>query len=334
MAQPKAQSKVFRIYMILFNGKGECERGFTSYLRSKHIEIDYTIQDCKGDLNTCPLGDFIKEIKEKKPDLVYTWGTPITQIVAGLIGDVDPKKNVMDIPIVSLPIADPVGASLTLKMGEQTGRNLAGVSQMMSVAYQIQALQLYGDFRTVGTIYTPYEQNIVTFIESWRKAAQEQGFKFIALPLPLTREKKIDPDKVLPTLLSLIDQKIDYFYMGPDTAILDYKKLIFDQTLLHKIPTFAVSELTVKSFKPVLGFFSRFFHVGQLGGYKAEQILLRQGNTADLMTFETLKFMSFTINIKAAIADDLPPPVKLLNFAEIMSDDEEEKSTKLSNAIR
>lgn len=315
--QASATEKKFVIYMILFNGKGNCERGFSNYLRSRNIDVEYIIKDCNGDLTNCPIENYIKEIRDIKPNLVYTWGTPITVAIAGTGKSIDPQKHITDIPVIALPIGNPVGNGFTPQIGSYTGRNLMGVSQMPSIKEQIKAIRLYGPIKKLGAIYTPYEPNIVTFVEDLAKIAKEEKFEFIAKPVPLLEDKKMDTTAIGPLIRELAQEKVDFLYIGPDTAILEFSEMIRKQSQKYKIPTFASSELTAEKINPVFGFFSRFYHVGQLAGYKAEQLFLNKLPKEQIFTFETLKYMSYTINPKMGIEIGLSPPVTLFKFAQI-----------------
>ena len=112
-------------------------------------------------------------------------------------------------------------------------------------------------------------------------------------------------------------EKIDFLYIGPDTAILEFSDTIKTLAENYKIPTFASSELTAQKISPLFGFFSRFYHVGQLAAFKAEKILSRKTPPERLYTFETLKFMSYTVNPKMSVKIGLTPPISLFKFAQI-----------------
>ena len=334
--QEVKQTRPFKVFMILFaKNFGECERGFTNYMRSRGINIEYTIRDCNGQLSGCPLEKYIAEAKQMQPDLIYTWGTPVTSRVAGVMGEIDPEKHITKIPIIALPIANPIGADLTTKMKNPTGRNLAGVSQMMSVVEQIRAIRIYGDFKRIGAIYTPYEPNISTFIDEWHREAQrlkgtKEEFEFVSYQIGLDASGKLDRSSIPKLLKKLLENNIQFLYMGPDTAILEHRDLIIDWCLENKIPIFASSELTINKVKPTLGFFSRFYHVGQLAGLIAEKILLkRYGNSKEkfpgkVFQFQTLKHMSYTVNVEDGIKMGQPPPIVLIKFAEIIKREAEE----------
>lgn len=59
-----------------------------------------------------------------------------------------------------------------------------------------------------------------------------------------------------------------------------------------------------------MGFYPRFYLIGQLATYKANKILESQGQDLSLFTFESLKSTSYIINITQTKALNLPPPIK------------------------
>ena len=81
-ANAQQQRKPYRIYAILFRGMTEVERGFQEYFAARRIPVEITFRDLNRDASKMP--GFIEEIRQTRPDLVYTWGTSVTLGVVGL----------------------------------------------------------------------------------------------------------------------------------------------------------------------------------------------------------------------------------------------------------
>ncbi|MDO8303495.1 MAG: hypothetical protein Q7T18_09655, partial [Sedimentisphaerales bacterium] len=68
-AQPKT-TKVFRIFMILFRGETEAEKGFSDYLAGRGIAVELIVRDVAQDLKKIPA--LIEEARALQVDLIYT----------------------------------------------------------------------------------------------------------------------------------------------------------------------------------------------------------------------------------------------------------------------
>ena len=314
-------NKTFEIYVLSFGKKGEIERGFVSYLSSRGLKIKYIFRSCNGLLTVDSLKEYVKEIKELKPDLVFTWGSPITEGIAGKMGDVDPKKHITTIPIVAMPIGEPVSAGFAPALNTYTGRKLAGVTQMIPTIEQIQVVKGFIKFKKLGVIYSPFEPNIVGYVEELKKISEKFGeFEVVAYPLPLRSPYKIDGSAIPGLFEKLVKEGVDLLYEGPDSAILEFSSLLMEQIRKYRIPSFATSEGTVLALKPLVGFFCKFYDVGRLGGRIAEKILLKLRPPEELYQFERLKRMSYVIDITKALELEIYPPINSLKFAEIIEE--------------
>ncbi len=67
------------------------------------------------------------------------------------------------------------------------------------------------------------------------------------------------------------------------------------------------------------GLVSRYYSVGQFTAHKAEQILVDRISPSAI-PIETLKRFSYQIRISAAEKLNLPPPLPMLGYAELISD--------------
>ena len=63
---------------------------------------------------------------------------------------------------------------------------------------------------------------------------------------------------------------------------------------------------------------SRYYSLGQLTAYKAEQILV-DGVAPEAIPIETLKRFSLIINMPLARELKLYPPLAMLNYAEVIT---------------
>ena len=98
------------ILMLLYRGCEEACQGFQAYFRKQHLPVRFTIRDAAQDKSRIPV--FIAEARRLKPDLILTWGTTITQEVAGTWQATEPTRHIVDTPIVFMAVSNPVEAGL------------------------------------------------------------------------------------------------------------------------------------------------------------------------------------------------------------------------------
>jgi putative ABC transport system substrate-binding protein len=85
-----------RIYAVTWRGRTQVEQGFTDSLGKSGLPVEFTWRDAAQ--STARIAEFAREIRETKPDLVYTGGTPPTLGIAGPFDQADPATHVTGIP--------------------------------------------------------------------------------------------------------------------------------------------------------------------------------------------------------------------------------------------
>ncbi len=304
--------KTFRLYMVLWDGPTDLEKGFIAYLKRKNIKFDVFTRDCKGDRVRCH--GFIPEIREMKPDLIYVWGTPACEEIAGKI--TQPKDDyIWDIPIISVIVTDPVNANI-IKNLDTPGRNVTGVNHVAPVEAQLNTILFYKrDTRTIAVIYNPDETNSVIQVEAFSMAAERKGIKILNLPIPLS-DKKADANRIIELVLKAHTFKVDFIYIPADTFVSHHSSKLIGAANRLKIPTFASTESLYWNEKPLIGMISKFINVGAFAGFKAYEILINKKDPATI-PYERLSRFSILISKSTYENIGLVPPITLLKFAEI-----------------
>jgi putative ABC transport system substrate-binding protein len=310
-----ANGKPFRIYMILFRGETPVEAGFTDYFRSKGIAAEFIVRNVDRDVNRVP--ELIREARSMRPDLIYLWGTPVTVAVCGAMGKVDPQKHVTDIPIVFTMVSSPEGAGLITKRGA-SGRNITGVSHVVPIERQIDAIRAYRSFNTLAVAFNPAESNSKQSVDELKEISRRAKFKLIEFPVPLD-DKKRPIESSLPELLSEIArQKPDYLYLGADSFLGQHRKVVTETALQLKVPVYSATEVMLRDGKALFGLVSPYRNVGQLAAYKASLILQGSRKPGEIEV-ETLPSFSYIVNMNIATQLNFYPSLKVVNFAEVIS---------------
>jgi putative ABC transport system substrate-binding protein len=303
-----------RIYMILFRGETAVEKGFRDYFAVNGIAVDLIVRDVALDVGKVP--QLVAEARAMQADLIYTWGTPITLAVCGREGAVDPALHVTDIPVVFTMVASPQGSGLVKSLAS-SGRNITGACHVVPTSQQISAMRAYRRFDRIAIIYNPAEPNSVLNVKDLRNGATQAGFKLTELPVPL--DSKGQPlAAALPQLVAgLARQQVQLLYIGPDSFLAANRKVLTEAALAARLPTFSATEIALREGKALFGLVSGYESVGRLTAHKAAQIL--QHHVApSAIPIETLARFSYLVNMSVASQLGLYPPLKVINYAELM----------------
>ncbi len=314
-APPGATAKEpYVIYMITYRGETEVEQGFRDYFAQRQIPVVLVKRDIGRDLGKMPA--LLDEIHRLKPDLVYTWGTPVTLATVGRWDKPDPAKYVTDIPVVFTMVAAPVAAGVVPSLGSP-GRNVTGAFHVVPLDAQMRAMQAYRPIETAGVLYSGSEQNSVAVVEELRKLAPQMGFRLDARTFPAGADGQPTAEGVPALIAEMRASGVNWLYLLPDTFLGTIYDIVRPAAMDAHLPAFGAAELSIRSGGALAGLVCRYYSVGQLAASKAEAILTGGAVPSDLPV-ETLKRFSLIINMPVARALDLYPPLAMLNYAEVI----------------
>lgn len=308
-----APQQKLRIYMALWRGWEECAQGFKDYFTNQNIPVELIVRDAGQDRTK--LAGFVQEAKALKVDLVFTWGTTVTLEMLGAYDAVDPSRHITDIPAVFAIVSQPVALKVVPDMAS-SGRNVTGTSYLVPVETQLNLIASYRPFKKLGMVYSPLERNSLAAVEEIDRRGQAMGFQLVPVPLDVVEGKPqvaSIPDKVA----ELKKAGVDYLYIPPDTFLNVNRDVLTQAALDNHIPTFAAAENPVVTSKAMFGGVYRYYTVGQLTAYKAEQILRHKTPPADI-PIDAPKRLSILINMPVVRQLEFYPPMNLLGLAEVI----------------
>ena len=309
-----ARARPARIFLILFRGSTPVERGFKDYFKTHGIEAEFIERDVALDVGKVPA--LVAEARALKADLIYTWGTPVTLAVAGKEKDVNPERHVTDIPVVFTMVASPEGSGL-VSSRKSSGRNLTGTSHVVPLELQLSAMHAYRKFERVAVIFNRAEPNSVLSVKELRNAAPRSGFTLVERAVPLDAEGKPQPAALPGIIEELARLKVQVLYLGPDSFLATHRQLVTEAALVQRLPTFSATESLLRDGKALFGLVSGYENVGRLTAFKAAQILDQNMAPRDI-PIETLARFSYLVNMTVAADIGLYPPLKVINFAEVI----------------
>ena len=311
------RARPFRIYAITFRGITDVEKGFSEYFTGRKIPVEIIYRDLNREVGRLPA--MLDEIRATKPDLIYTWGTSVTLGVVGPYDAVVPGQHITDIPVVFTLVAAPTLAKIVSDL-KNPGRNVTGVTHVGPTDAQIRAMAQYRSFKTLGVLYTPTEKNSVVVIEDIRRLGREMGFHTVERTFRLDAQRKPIADGAADLVRELKEAGAQWLYLPPDSYLGTLAEtVIIPAAMQLGLPTFASTEQLMQA-GALSGLVSRYYNVGQFTAYKAEQILV-QKMAASSVPVETLKRFSYQIRMPAAKRLNLPPPLAMLSYAEIITAD-------------
>ncbi len=304
----------FRIYMITWREMTDVERGFQNYLAEKRIPVEYIIRHSKRDPATVP--GFVEEIRRLKPDLIFTWGSPVTLGVVGRYDDRNPAKYIRDIPVVFGLVADPVGIRISPKLAS-SGRNVTGVYHMAGTEATLAAIRSYRPFSRLGVLYNVKEINSTVYVAEIRRLAARMGFRLIEQKYRIGADGNASPEGVPELLRNLRRNGAEWLLIGPDTYSTTIADILGPALREARLPVFVTTEGNMFPVGVLAGLISKYYSVGQFAGYKAEQILVGR-KPASAIPIEALKRFSYVIHMDVAKELKFYPPVSMFNYAEIL----------------
>jgi putative ABC transport system substrate-binding protein len=313
----KSSTKPFRIYAITFRGMTDVEKGFAEYFTARKIPVQIIYRDMNRDATR--LAVFLDEIRTTKPDLIYTWGTSVTLGVVGPYDAVVPGQHITDIPVVFTLVASPALAKI-VQDTKAPGRNVTGVTHVGPTDAQIRAMAAYRPFKTLGVLYTTSERNSVVVIEEIRRLGREQGFHTVERTFRMDANRKPTAEGAAELVRELKEGGAQWLYLPPDSFLGTLAEGIIIPTAMELgLPTFASTEQLMQA-GALSGLVSRYYSVGQFTAHKAEQILVGKQSPASIPV-ETLQRFSYQIRMPAARRLNLPPPLPMLSYAELITTD-------------
>lgn len=318
LAADSAPAKPYRIYMALWRGWEDAAQGFKDYFTNQNIPVELIIRDAGQDRAKLP--EFVAEAKQLGVDLVFTWGTTVTVEMLGTYDKVDPAKHITDIPAVFAIVSQPEGAKVVPDLSSSR-RNIAGTSYLVPMETQLNLLQSYRPVRRLGMVYNPLEKNSLVAADELRALGRRDGFELVVAPVDVV-DGKPAVDSIAPKVAGLKQAGVDFLYIPPDTFLNVNRDILTGAALTEKIPSFAAAENPVLFSKAMFGGVYRYYTVGQLTAYKAEQILVHKKAPADL-PIEPPKRLSIIINMPVVRALEIYPPMGLLGLAEVVDSSEE-----------
>lgn len=305
----------FRVLMLTFRGDTEVERGFRDFFAAAEVKVDFLTRDVDRDASRVkPI--LAEVLPSYKPDLIYTYGTPLTLGVAGPWDAPPDSPYVHDIPVVFALVAAPVQVKIAQSFAS-SGHNVTGAVHVVPTDVQMRAMESYRAFDKVGVIYSPNERNSLAIVDEMRAFCAANGKTLLPQPLNMDGNRPT-ANGVDDLVRGLKAQGAQWLYLPPDTFLATIFDRVGPAALAAGLPTFGSTEFFLREGLGLVGLVSRYYSVGQLAASKAVEILIQGRNPKDI-PIETLRRFALIINMKVARQLGVYPPIAMLNYAEVIA---------------
>ncbi|WP_162937242.1 ABC transporter substrate binding protein [Indioceanicola profundi] len=194
--------------MVLWRDETESEAAFKQRLEELGVKAKYTKIDAGQD--RAKLAEAMRgieaDIAAKKFDLIYTYGTTVTQVAQSVVNN--------STPIVFTIVFDPVGGKLVKSM-EEPGVNATGVTNGVPINDQFDAIQKVSPIQNLCMVFdarVPNSNLVERQVNDWAKAHSVPMTSLRVAPGNDSLDRALDDiktDKV----------KCDVVYAGADSYI-------------------------------------------------------------------------------------------------------------------
>lgn len=311
----------YTIYMCVFRGWTDTDRGFKEYLERRRVPVDLVVRDAGGDASR--LAGFAAEIRAARPHLVYCWGT---SVALGILGRHDDPNRaagfVSEVPAIFCNVSRPIDSGLVRDLNP-TGTNVTGSTYLVPLDAQLAAIRAYRPFRRFGALYNRLEDNSIQTVRELEAVGPGLGLEIVSREVPLAAADGLpDQAAVAPLVRELRAAGAELLYIPPDSFLSRRRHDLTEAALEAGLPTFAAAEGTLSKAegrvsKAMMGLVNRYYTVGQLTGWQAEQILVK-GLEPGSMPTAHLARPSLVIDVDTALSLDMPPPMLTLRVAELV----------------
>ena len=309
------RSEPYEIFGVVWRGETEVEDGFREYLTQRGVPFNMTIRNLN--LNRENAAGIIDEIKQFKPDLIYTWGTGTTTSIVGKVNVDAPEQYVRDIPAIFVLVAYPKIANL-IESYEKTGRGVTGVAFLASIESQINTMLAYHPFRKIAVIYDKTSGNSRINVASLEQIVPKMGLELVVLPVPLNEDEKPDPNRLPELIEQAKSDGADVLYMGPDSFITRHADVFTAKAIETGIPTFASTQAPLKNSRAMFGLVTDYHTLGKLAATQAEHILV-DNTPPEQLPVRRLSRLKLWINIDVVQEIGLYPPMSMIEIADFKS---------------
>ena len=259
--------------------------------------ITYIYEGATNSIET--LDSVAQCLVEADVDLILSVTTPATQAAQRATADTD-------IPVVFVPVTDPVGAGLVESL-RQPGGNMTGITFGFQEGQRLEWLvQMAPTVKNIYILYNPRDRSAVLALETASVTAAKLGVKLI------TREVSSLED--VTTAIEYIPEEADAVFILPDGLVAARLVELIEAANTRKLPTSGPSEPSIE--EGALTVYGMWQDATAKQAARLADQILRGSKPSDLPV-EMAEFY-LAINLKTAEIIDLDISDEILLQADII----------------
>jgi putative ABC transport system substrate-binding protein len=267
--------------------------GFFESAGLKTTDVKFTEKNAQGDAGN--VQSIARFMAESNNDMFIVLGSSATIALHQL-----EKRR----PIITLGMADPVGAKLAQSL-DIPGGNITGSTDYLDPAAQLdQLLRVEPVAKRIGTVYDPSQPNAVKWVQDFGNAAKAKGVAFIEATASSSGDIGI-------ATRSLVG-RVDAIIIGNDANTLAGVAAIAATAKQAKLPLYLNGgDHTLPGVFATLG--PNYFEVGRLAGENASKVC--KGSEPGTLPFGRPKAVTWGINTQTMTALGVTVPADILSSA-------------------
>jgi len=309
-----AEKTTKTVVMITWLGCEDVCKGLKDSLAEKKIDVNFIVDDAAQDKSKLP--GFVKDVRDRKADVVVTWGTKTTLGMVGTLKDQSNPDLLSEIPVVFTVVADPIGTGI-IESYDKTGRsNVTGTRNRVPESVNIKSIKRYlPSFDHLGLLFDNSEPNSVKKMEELKELSTKMNFKFDAEPLPTLADGTPDILKLPAVMSELKSAGVQFVYLGSSTFLEKNQDAFTESAVANGLPVLSPYEHLVSESQALMSVAARDYDVGKLAGEQVAKILKEGAKPGDMPVVAVEKF-AYLVNMRVAKKLNLYPPVEFLQFVE------------------
>lgn len=305
--------EAFHVVMVSPRGHQRLEVAFMNELQTLfNKKINYTFIEPNIN-NKAEMASLPDRIRERKPDLIFTFGTPTTLAVAGTV------KNpiITDIPIVFSPVSYPVKSGI-LSPDPTARKNIIGTSHIAPVQVHFEMMMKFKKFKSVGVAYNSTESQTKFMLDDLYAVAKKVNVTLHVEAIDLDASGAPDPKSIPIKIKNLRDKGAEWLYIGPDTFMgFTHRDVTTKSAIDVGMPSFTIGEHPIRYSHATFGVVARLEELGKFTAFKAFQVLKK--NDLSFLGADTMFNFDILINQCAADAVGITPSKDIDHLAEYLT---------------
>lgn len=251
--------------------------------------IKYEIMDVNFDQSM--ISQMIATLMGKKPKVIVTLSTPISQFA---------KKSIKDTPVVFACAEDPVISGIA-------GENITGSSDRYDMVTVFKFIKrLLPATKSIGIFYSTSESNNDVFFKDSKKAAKELGINLVAIAIDQARD--------IPMRISAFKNKVDAIFVQASGTVQPAFPVIYKEAKKMCIPTINFDDGFIREGVGVASFGINYIKVGDAAGAMVARILKGEETRNIKVAYPQSNEYSCVISAKNATDANVSIPSDMTNI--------------------